>query len=504
MSTTIKAQTLKKNFAFQTIYQLLINVLPFIVSPYLTRTLGKTELGIYTYTTAIAYYFVLLANLGLERYGQRVIAEKKNDETALRKTFWSLFLINMTSSLFSLGLYTGFIFLFGQDYQSVYFMQMLYVASAMFDVTFLFMGLENFQSVVIRNFVIKILEVVLIFIFVKSPESTLIYTLIIAGSMLLSKLSFLPQVLVQIKPIRLKFSDVAPHIKPVIILFVAQVAIALYTIIDKTLLGIMTTEDNVALYECSNKIVNVPKVLLSVVGTVLYPRACSCMAKEDYESLRRYEKLYAHAVCFIGFASVFGLIGVGDLLAVKYYGEGFEECGLYMMALSPVVLIIGIGEIMRSLYILPNHKDTQYTICLLGCAALNLGLSILLIPYLGVMGAIIGTLAAESLLLVFCTILSRKWIDLKNLLLTMIPYAIIGCIMFGCIFLVRMFLNDTVLHLLLQILIGAVVYCALSAIYLLLISSQKEQFRSLIKEKILGRFRKKQPQDSESDIENHE
>ena len=84
------AQSLKGNFIFQSLYQVITLVIPFIVAPYLTRVLGSNNLGIYTYVGSIASYFVILANLGISKHGQRIIASRRNDNIELRKAFWSL------------------------------------------------------------------------------------------------------------------------------------------------------------------------------------------------------------------------------------------------------------------------------------------------------------------------------------------------------------------------------------------------------------------------------
>ena len=91
--------SVKKNFILQAIYQLLILGIPLILSPYLTRTLGSNELGIYSYTYSIAYYFVIAATLGIHKYGARIISQVKDDKILLRKTFWSLFILHIILSI---------------------------------------------------------------------------------------------------------------------------------------------------------------------------------------------------------------------------------------------------------------------------------------------------------------------------------------------------------------------------------------------------------------------
>ena len=51
--------SLKKNIIYNTIYQVLVIILPLITAPYIARVLGKNGVGIYSYTHSIANYFVL-------------------------------------------------------------------------------------------------------------------------------------------------------------------------------------------------------------------------------------------------------------------------------------------------------------------------------------------------------------------------------------------------------------------------------------------------------------
>ena len=61
--------SIKKNFFYQMIYQVLIIILPFITSPYIARVIGANGLGTYSYSYSIAYYFVLFSMLGLATMG---------------------------------------------------------------------------------------------------------------------------------------------------------------------------------------------------------------------------------------------------------------------------------------------------------------------------------------------------------------------------------------------------------------------------------------------------
>ena len=95
----LDGDSVKKNFIFQFLYQVVILVIPLVTSPYLTRVLGSKPLGVYTYTYSIAYYFVIVAMLGINKYGQRIVAERKKDILSLRQTVWSLVSLHLIVSV---------------------------------------------------------------------------------------------------------------------------------------------------------------------------------------------------------------------------------------------------------------------------------------------------------------------------------------------------------------------------------------------------------------------
>lgn len=96
----MKKGTTKVNIVFQAIYQIVIFVTPLVISPYLSRVLGATQLGIYAFSNSIAYYFLIASNLGISKYGQRMIAQTRDDKEKLRVNFWSLYTLHAFASFF--------------------------------------------------------------------------------------------------------------------------------------------------------------------------------------------------------------------------------------------------------------------------------------------------------------------------------------------------------------------------------------------------------------------
>lgn len=461
----MKVQSIKVNFILQILYQLIILLIPLITAPYLTRVLGSENLGIYTFTYSIAYYFVLFASLGIVKYGQRIIASRRNDIISLRKTFWSLYLIHLFFSVISLVAYFVVIH-FVNDNNKIYLLQGFFVSSALFDITWLFYGLENFKSVVLKNLVVKLMSTICIFIFIKGTNDLKLYTFIMSLSILIGYMVMLPQAISVVKPIKITWGDCKEHIKPLLVLSIAVVAVTLYTIFDKTLIGIFINNDSVAFYEYSDKIIRIPLTIISVIGTVLYPRACACYSNKDYDGMKKYFKFSLIFTFFIGFGSVFGLICVSDLFVLHYYGPDFFECSKIIKFMTPLIIIISFGDIVRTQFLIPMEKDFQYTIILVVNAILNICLSLILIPIIGVYGAVVGTVCAESFGLISEVLICRKFIDFKSIFVCVIPPILSSILMVISLLITKRFIDSSIFHLIVQIVIGVITY---SASYLLFI-----------------------------------
>ena len=98
--------SIKKNLGYQTIYQILITILPLITSPYLSRVLGAYQLGVCSYTTSVVGYFTLFAMLGTTNYGTRSIAAAGKDKIKRSEAFWSIFLLQVGIALICLMAYS--------------------------------------------------------------------------------------------------------------------------------------------------------------------------------------------------------------------------------------------------------------------------------------------------------------------------------------------------------------------------------------------------------------
>lgn len=447
-------KSLKKNILYNSIYQFLILFLPFITAPYLSRVIGADGVGTYSYSYSVAQYFVYIAMLGLTNYGNRSIAAVRENREKKSAVFFEIYFMQISTAALSILLYGIYIF-FSND-KSASLIMGLYVLSSLFDINWLFFGTENFKITVTRNTVIKVLSVVAVFIFVKSAADTYIYILIMALSTLISQLALWPFVKNEVD-IRLpKWKAIKKHYKPNLMLFVPVIAVSIYKVMDKIMLGIMSSTTSVGYYEYAEKIYNIPLLLVTAVGTVMLPRMTYYYSNNKSIEAQKYLSLSMEYVLAFSNAAMFGLIAIANDFVILYYGDNFRQSATIICYLSLTIVFLAAGNVLRTQFLIPKRLDKIYIRSAVYGAIVNFIVNFSLIPHLDTVGAAIGTIIAEATVFFYQVISIRKFIDIKKIFIIEIPYFIIGFIMF--VILDSIDFNSVFLSLVTKIGIGILIY----------------------------------------------
>ena len=291
--------SIKKNIIYNVTYQILILFLPLVTTPYISRVIGAEGIGIYSYTYSIANYFILFAMLGLNNYGNRSIAAVRDDKIKLSETFFNIYGLQLVTTAIMVILYLVYAMFLVSDNLDIVYTQLLFIISTMLDINWFFFGLEQFKLTVIRNMMIRILTVLSVFIFVKNSNDLWIYTLILALGTLLSQMMlwpFMKRYIIWIKP---NFKGIYSHLRPNLFLFIPVLAISIYKIMDKIMLGTLTTTLQVGYYENSEKIINIPTNIIASLGVVMLPRMTNLIATGANESFKKYIEVSLKFVMFI-------------------------------------------------------------------------------------------------------------------------------------------------------------------------------------------------------------
>lgn len=454
----MKKNRLSKNIIYNFIYQLLTIILPLITTPYLSRVLGPENIGIYGYTFSIVTYFALFGSLGIAIYGQREIAKEQENKEKYSNQFWEILAVRIISSLISIIL-MYILFCVNNIYSNYYKIYLLYMIAYMIDITWFFQGLEEFKKTVVRNSVVKLFGLILIFIFIKNPSDLNKYILIFSLTELLGNLSLWVYLPKYVSKINFKKLNLKKHIIPISLLFIPQIATQVYTVLDKTMVGLITNNmSEVGFYEQAQKIARAAVVVIMSVQTVMNSRVANAYAKKQTKKVTEYLDKTFEFVWFIGIPLVLGLIAVSSNLVPWYYGNDFLPVRDVLISISPIILLIGLNGTTGNVYLIQTGKQKIYTISVVIGALVNCFFNILFIPFFNSTGAAISSVLAELLILLIHIIYMKKIYDFKKIIKYSIKPLIAGIIMFIFTYYLSMILAPSIINTCLIVIIGGLVY----------------------------------------------
>lgn len=471
-----KESNIRSNFLYNCIYQILLMILPLLTSPYISRVLGSDGLGIFSYTFSMATTFALVGMLGVNNYGNRTISTVRDDRKKRSKAFWNIWSIQFIVTFAILIVYIIYVgFYCPMEYRLISWIQVITILCSAIDINWFFFGLEKFKLTVTRNIIIKISNVLMIFLFVKNKEDVWIYTAIIIGGMLISNIVIWPFLFEEVDFIMPKIKDIIPHFKKTIILFVPVIAVTLYNKIDKVMIGTFSTMVQTGLYENTDKIITIPLSFITALGTVMLPRMSYLFAKGEKDETLKYISLSMEFVCFMSSAMTFGIAGIAIEFAPIFFGEEFIATGTLIMALSPKIICISLANVLRTQYLIPLHKDKVYVISVWLGAIVNVIVNLLLVPSMGAMGAVIGTIIAEAIVVIYQTIAVWNELPILDYIKKGIYYFFAGIAMFLVIRVIGNKMQISILTVIVQIIVGALVYLVIVLPYIHL--NHKEELK---------------------------
>lgn len=452
-----KIPSVKRNFIYNILYQLLTIVTPLLVTPYVSRVLQPEGIGIYAYAYAVANYFVLVIMMGLNNYGNRMIAKNRDDRKELSQVFWSIYLMQLGISIICSVGYIFMVVIF-KDNDIIYWIMILYVISAGIDITWFFQGLEEFRITVGRNAIVKIVSTICIFIFVKSKSDVAVYTLIMVGALFLNQVLLWPFVLRFVDYVKIKPCEIVKHIKPNIILFIPTIAISFYRVMDKIMLGAMSGTVEVGFYDSTDKLISLPLCIVTAFGTVMLPRMSNLVNKLNKDQLNEIVQKSLALAAVISTPIMTGMMSIMTDFVPFYYGTGYDKCVVLFYILLPSTVFISIANVIRTQVLLPNELDKVFvSSCILG-AITNVIINLLLIPDLGSIGAAVGTLATEIIVCFVQAVYARKYIDFLEPLKFVIIVLFCSCLMGVIVYNLRIDIKNVFCTLTIKAAIGIAIY----------------------------------------------
>ncbi len=459
-----------KNYLYNVGYQLLTVIAPLLTMTYLAHVLGTKGFGIQAWTNSIVTYFLLLATLGINLYGQREIAYVRDDVIERDRKFWEIQILHFIVGTITLLIYFVFIYLMSKtginefkSYYSQLVLQSWVIVAVVLDISWYFMGLEDFKKTVVRNSLIKIVVVVLIFTIVKTKQDVNKYILLLALTQVIGNITMWFYLPGNVRRPKLAELRVWKHVAPTISLFIPTVATQIYLQLNKTMLP-MLAHGSAALsgfYDNADKIVRVSLALVTAMGTVMLPRVANQYANKDYSGVNTAIYNSMDFVTALAVPLMFGMAAISQKLIVWYLGTPFLPTGSTIMILSPIILFIAWSNVIGTQYLMPTNRVHDFTVSVTLGAVANILLNFIFIPLWGLYGAAYATALSELVVTIYQVIVVRKQLSLARLFYGLWKYFLAGIVMFIVVWIVQLKLPATPIWTIVEIAVGIVAYVAL-------------------------------------------
>ena len=445
-----------KNYLYNLSYQILTIILPIITVPYVTRIFTSEDLGNYGFYNSIVSYFSLFAMLGIGIYGTKQIAAARD----VSSTFWNIYVIQVAASILALLVYIIVIYSIAQMSGIIPLILSITLFSKMIDISWLFTGKEDFKKITLRNTMVKVAGVISIFTFIKSSEDLYLYIFLIVIFDFLGQFVMWIPAKKFIKHPSFDTKIIKKNLHPIVLLFLPQVAISLYVVLDRTLLGLLGSYSDVGIYEQGQKLTSILLTVVSSLGAVMLPRVANLLSERKEKEAQNMVRFSFILYNLIIFPMIFGLIAINEVFVKLFLGQNFQDVKYVLYIIVFNIMFIGWTNILGYQVLVVRNKNKEFMLSTTIPAFVSVAVNIAVIPFFGYIGASMTAVIVEFLAFTIQWYYSRNIIN-KNLLFNKDLAKIIcsSLVMFGAVMTCKMILGlDGIIGLIIYLAVGGISY----------------------------------------------
>ena len=445
-----------KNYLYNLSYQILTIILPIITVPYVTRIFTSEDLGNYGFYNSIVSYFSLFAMLGIGLYGTKQIAAASD----VSSTFWNIYAIQLIASILALFVYVMTLLSIPKMSGIVPIILGIVLLTKMIDISWLFTGKEDFKKITLRNTMVKVAGVISIFTFIKSSEDLCLYIFLIVIFDFLGQFVMWIPAKKFIKRPSFDTKIIKKNLHPIVLLFLPQVAISLYVVLDRTLLGLLGSYSDVGIYEQGQKLTSILLTVVGSLGAVMLPRVANLLSERKEKEAQNMVKFSFILYNLIIFPMIFGLIAINEVFVKLFLGQNFQDVKYVLYIIVFNIMFIGWTNILGYQVLVVRNKNKEFMLSTTIPAFVSVAVNITVIPFFGYIGASITSVVVEFLVFAIQWYYSRNIIN-KNLLFNKDLAKIIcsSLVMFGVVMTCKMILGlDGIIGLIIYLAVGGISY----------------------------------------------
>ena len=450
------------NIFYNILNQIVSFIVPLILSPYVARVLSAELIGDYSYALANSSYFVLIEALGFSLYGMLKVSANRADKNYISTLFKEIMIAKFFLMVICIIVYTISFVWTSSDNKILCAIMIMNIISTGIDSTWFLMGMEDFKTTALRNIAVRLVNIVLIIILVKSEKDFLIYAIIMQLSNVISYIVVFPTVKKYIISSKVSFKNILKHTIKSLIYFVPGIVNTIFTSADKTVLGAFANSYEVGVYEQASKICSLCGSVINSISNVVMPRVTYLNHNASNEKSKKFMFKTLHYASVVAIAVTVGIICISDEFVPLFFGLGYEKSAVLLKILAFNVLMSILANYIGQQCLISNDKQNQYNIAISVGAILNVILNLFMVERLQSVGVSVASVVSSGVLFWVVLIFSREIISLKNIIQMDWKAIISAIIMFVTIYWLSF--DNLFITLVVKVVVGAAVYITILAI----------------------------------------
>ena len=484
-----KDNSIIKNVIYKFSLEILRIFIPIISVPYIYRIFKPEIMGNIEFSQSISGYFFIFAGFGVYTYGLREVSRVRNDEKKRNKLFTELFIISFVSSTLVTVIYLLYIyFKFNGNIllKNMLLLNSIHLIAYILYIEWINEAFEDYKFISQKTIIIRILNVICIFLFIKVADDFYRYLFFINMYTFLNNLISFIYIRKYIK-FSFKNLKIKKYFFPLgTMLLISNINI-LYTQLDKISLGFYVRNmSEVAYYGIAQKVMSITTILVMSIITVSMPRLSFYLGEKNQ---REYEKLLNNLFKYsylLLFPIAVGIIILSKEISLFFGGSLYIPAQTVVSIFGIRVIVIVIESLLSNQVIFLHQKEKTIALIYGICGFSNLLLKILLIKfnYFTASTAIFTTMICEILIIFLDLLYIKNYlkINLKIFNFNSLKYFLFSLSFFG----IKYILRNIELH---YILYSILIFICCSLTYLvLLILSKDECLEEIISKLNLKRY----------------
>jgi len=154
----------------------------------------------------------------------------------------------------------------------------------------------------------------------------------------------------------------------------------------------------------------------------------------------------------------FGLLGIAKELSPWFFGKEFEGIETLIIISCIIIIAISWSNVFGTQLLVPLNKTKEFTFSVTAGAVVNLVLNLIVLKYMGSIGASITTVLAEITVTATQMYIVRKILNLKKMIKSIIIFFPAAIIMLIVVRFIGMSMGAKILTTVVQISVGGILY----------------------------------------------